>query len=116
MRQTKDLERLSDSQGSESTRGPSNAELTTTLLGLLAEAGDGKSICSSEVPRLLLGESGPWRSHLKRVRGLATKLAKDGTVVISRHGKPVGEGAVKGVIRLARGPRFDITNAAGSMP
>jgi cystathionine gamma-synthase len=89
-----------------SIKDPSDAELTATLLRLLGGAGEGKSICPSEVSRLLLGEAGPWRSHLKRVRSLATKLAAQGVVVILRHGQPAGDGPVKGVIRLARGPRF----------
>ena len=91
---------------------PTDTELTSTLLALLAERGDGKSICPSEAPRRLLGESGPWRSHLKRVRSIAQRLAKDGKVVILRHGKPIGDGPVKGVIRLARGPLFDSPDGA----
>ncbi len=34
-------------------------------------------------------------------------LAKDGKVAILRHGKPIGDGPVRGVIRLARGPEFE---------
>ncbi len=93
---------------------PTDAELTSTLLALLAERSDGKSICPSEVPRRLLGEAGPWRGHLKRVRAIAQTLAKDGLVVILRHGTPIGDGPVKGVIRLARGPRFENPDSAPS--
>lgn len=91
---------------------PTDAELTSVLLALLAGRGEGKSICPSEVPRLLLGEAGPWRSHLKRVRSIAQSLAKTGQVVILRHGKPVGDGPVKGVVRLARGPSFEGPDSA----
>ena len=100
-----------------SINGPSDAELTATLLRLLGEHAEGKSICPSEAPRLLLGEAGPWRSHLKRVRTLAAKLAVQGEVVILRHGKPIGDGPVKGVVRLARGPRFGASpDGAGETP
>ncbi len=92
---------------------PTDDELISTMLSLLAERGDGKSICPSEVPRQLLGETGPWRSHLKRTRTIAQSLAKDGRVVILRHGKPIGDGPVKGVIRLARGPCFEPPDGAG---
>lgn len=91
---------------------PSDAELTSTLFALLWECGEGKSICPSEVPRRLLGEGGPWRSHLRRVKALAQGLAKDGRVVILRHGKPVSDGPVKGVVRLARGPQFESPDGA----
>lgn len=90
------------------TTAPTDLDLKRTLLTLLAERGPGKSMCPSEVPRKLLGESGPWRSHLKRVRAIAGRLAETGRVVVLRHGKPVTGGDIRGVVRLAQGPAFSI--------
>ena len=88
------------------TTSPTDQDLERTLLALLAERGPGKSICPSEVPRNLLGETGPWRSHLKRVRSIAGRLAETGRVVVLRHGKPVTSDGIRGVVRLAQGPVF----------
>ena len=88
------------------TTAPTDQDLEQTMLALLAERGQGKSICPSEVPRRLLGESGPWRSHLKRVRSIASRLAGAGRVVVLRHGKPVTGDGVRGVVRLGQGPAF----------
>ncbi|MEZ5924747.1 MAG: DUF3253 domain-containing protein [Hyphomicrobiaceae bacterium] len=89
------------------TARPSDDELTEAILALLAARGVGRSIDPSDVARRLLGDAGPWRAELKRIRSLAGRLARDGRIVILRHGKPAGEGPVRGVIRLARGPLFE---------
>lgn len=88
------------------TTTPTDQDLERTMLVLLAERGAGKSICPSEVPRRLLGEAGPWRSHLKRVRSVAARLAETRRVVVLRHGKPVTGDGIRGVVRLAQGPAF----------
>jgi hypothetical protein len=85
----------------------SDAEIAAAMIALLGEREAGKSICPSEVPRRLLGEDGPWRSWLTRTRQVAARLAGEGRVIILRHGKPVSAEAMRGVIRLARGPNFD---------
>jgi hypothetical protein len=92
------------------TMRPTDHDLELTLLALLAERGPGKSICPSEVPRKLLGEAGPWRSHLKRVRSLATRLAGSGRIVVLRHGRPATGEQIRGVVRLAQGPAFEASD------
>lgn len=84
---------------------PTDDALAETLLAILAEANEGSSIDPSDVPRRLLGETGPWRGELKRVRKIAARLAGEGQIVILRHGKPMTDSPIKGVVRLARGPR-----------
>lgn len=96
------------------TNAPTDHDLEQTMLALLAERGPGKSICPSEVPRKLLGETGPWRGHLKRVRSLAGRLAESGRVVVLRHGKPVTGEGIRGVVRLAQGPAFTSTDDPAS--
>lgn len=96
------------------TANLSDQDIETTMLALLAERGPGKSICPSEVPRQLLGETGPWRRYLKRVRALAGRLAETGRVVVLRHGKPVTGDGIRGVVRLAQGPAFTETDAPAS--
>lgn len=84
-----------------------DALLEARLLQLLGALEPGKSICPSEVPRAITGEGGPWRSYLKRTRAIAGRLSESGKVCVLRHGKPVKPDAIRGVVRLARGPRFE---------
>ena len=77
------------------------------ILSLVGGLHPGKSICPSEVARLLAPEPpAAWRSQLGRVRQEAVRLARDGKVEILRKGRPVSALApVRGVIRL-RAPRL----------
>jgi hypothetical protein len=68
------------------------------ILRLTAERGADKSICPSEVARLL-GE--PWQRHMTSVRQAAVRLAREGKIQVLRKGKPVADlDELRGVIRL----------------
>ncbi len=73
------------------------------LLELLAQAGEGRSITPEAVARAV--EPQAWRSRLTEVRSVAVGLARQGRIVILRHGKPTDPNAFKGVYRLAAAPR-----------
>jgi len=58
----------------------------------------GKSICPSEVAKVLSPEQ--WQRQMGKVRATAVGLARQGRLVITKKGKPVNPDAFKGVIRL----------------
>lgn len=72
--------------------------IETAILALTAERGTDKSICPSEVARLI--EPDAWQTQMTAVRRAAVRLAGVGRIEILRKGKPVDPAAVKGVIRL----------------
>ena len=84
----------------------SSDPVAAEILRLTALRGADKSICPSEVARLLPGDPAtPWQSHMPVVRRTAIALARQGLIDILRHGRPVADGAVaggdiRGVIRL----------------
>jgi hypothetical protein len=72
--------------------------LEDLIIRLTTERGADKSICPSEVARLL---GDPWQRHMTPVRQAAIRLAKEGRVEVLRKGKPVESlDEVRGVIRL----------------
>ena len=75
-----------------------NSPIETTLLELLAEAGSGRSVSPEAVARAAAGED--WRRALAQVRAEAVGLARQGRLLILRHGKPVDPNGFKGVYRL----------------
>jgi len=68
------------------------------IFALLAGAAPGKSIAPEDVARALDAEG--WRRKLPQVRATAVGLARQGRVVITRHGKPADPDTFKGVWRL----------------
>lgn len=69
-----------------------------TILRLATAVGPAKSICPSEVARAL---AETWRPLMGPVRTEAVALAREGRLLILRHGKPVEDlDALRGVIRL----------------
>lgn len=70
------------------------------ILSLLDAAPEGKSIDPSNVAKLLNPEQ--WRRELGRVRNEAIGMARQGRLVILRHGKPADPNTFKGVYRLGR--------------
>lgn len=70
------------------------------ILTLLAAAPEGKSIDPANVAKSLDPEG--WRRQLGRVRNEAIGMARQGRLVILRHGKPADPDTFKGVYRLAR--------------
>jgi hypothetical protein len=72
--------------------------IETTLFAMLAPLQPGKSVGPEEVARAVDPEG--WRRMLPRVRGVSVGLARQGQLVITRHGKPADPGKFKGVYRL----------------
>lgn len=72
-----------------------------TILAMVADLPEGKSLDPSAVAQAASPESERWRRLLPHVRTTAIGLARQGKLVILRHNKPVDpELPVKGVYRL----------------
>ena len=74
------------------------AAIEDTLFALLAELPPGKSVAPDTVAKAIDAES--WRRLLPQVRSTAVGLARQGKLVITRHGKPADPDSFKGVYRL----------------
>lgn len=72
--------------------------IETVILDLLAPLAPGKSISPEEAARAADPEG--WRRALPKVRAVAIGMARDGRLVITRHGKPADPNQFKGVYRL----------------
>ncbi|MEW6455024.1 MAG: DUF3253 domain-containing protein [Pseudomonadota bacterium] len=81
------------------------AEVEATILRLLADAGDGKTISPTDVA-LVFEPGANWNLLMTPVRRAAVKLALAGQIVIYRKGKPADPENFKGVYRLGL-PRHD---------
>lgn len=77
---------------------PATDIIQASILELTTARGPAKSICPSEVARLL--EPGRWQSLMTAVRQAAIALANAGRIDILRKGRPVPPAEVRGVIRL----------------
>lgn len=75
------------------------------MLELLVERGPGRSICPSEVARLLGGRMGcRWQELMRPVRTIAAMLAEDGLVEATQHEHVVDIKDVRGPVRLRLRP------------
>ena len=75
--------------------------IETVILELTAACGPARSICPTDVARVLDPAPGEgWRRHLTAIRRSAARLAEDGQIEILRKGKKVEPQALRGVIRL----------------
>ena len=81
------------------------AEVEATILHLLAEAGDGKTISPTDVA-LVFEPGANWHLLMTPIRRAAVKLALAGQIVIYRKGKPADPEDFKGIYRLGL-PRHD---------
>ncbi|MBA4793949.1 DUF3253 domain-containing protein [Phenylobacterium sp.] len=72
--------------------------IETVILDLLAPLAPGKSISPEEAARAADPEG--WRRTLPKVRAVAVGMAREGRLVITRHGKPADPNQFKGVYRL----------------
>lgn len=73
---------------------------------LIAQRGQGKTICPSEVARALAGsDEKKWRLLMKPIRARAIVLAEQQEIIISRKGKTVDPNNFKGVYRLGNPAR-----------
>ena len=79
-----------------------NRRIDAVLRALLRSRGPGRSICPSDIARLVGGTT--WRTLLPIVRDRAVKMAEDGELEIVRRGRVVKTNATEGVLRyrLAR--------------
>ncbi|MCG9917116.1 MAG: DUF3253 domain-containing protein [Phenylobacterium sp.] len=72
--------------------------IETAIFALLAPLAPGKSVSAEEVARAADPEG--WHRWLSRVRTVSVGLAREGRLVITRHGKPADPNKFKGVYRL----------------
>jgi len=90
------------------------AEIETTILRLIDEAGTGRSISPTDAARAL--EPGmEWHLLMPAVRRAAVQLALAGRLVITRKGKPVDPNDFKGVYRLRLSPRHQAPEMPGGL-
>jgi hypothetical protein len=75
-----------------------NSPIEDALFALLAPLAPGKSVSPEEVARAADPEG--WRRMLPRVRAEAVGLARQGRIIVTRHGKPADPETFKGVYRL----------------
>lgn len=83
------------------------AALSDTIMTLVRERGNDKTICPSEAARKLAGSDPDiWGAMMAHVRKVAIGLAREGRVVIYRKGKAIAPDDLKGVYRIGL-PRAD---------
>ncbi|MFN3513324.1 MAG: DUF3253 domain-containing protein [Phenylobacterium sp.] len=75
-----------------------SVDMETVILDVLGALPPGKSASSEEVARAADNEN--WRRLTGHVRATAIGLARQGRIVITRHGKPADPNSFKGVYRL----------------
>jgi hypothetical protein len=77
---------------------PSSARMRSVLLDLVRRRGANKTVCPSEVARVLAPVG--WRDLMEDVRQEAYRLADDGLVDITQQGRVVDGRAAHGPIRV----------------
>jgi hypothetical protein len=87
--------------------------IETALFELLGKVAPEKSIAPEDVAKAVDPEG--WRRKLGEVRNTAIGLARQGRLVITRHGKPADPDSFKGVYRLKL-PREGIAGVAEDEP
>jgi hypothetical protein len=75
-----------------------SADLEAVIFDLLSRLAPGKSLSPEDVARAADPEG--WRRLLGQVRATSVGLARQGRLVITRHGKPADPEQFKGVYRL----------------
>ena len=75
-----------------------SADVEAAIFDLLGALAPGKSVSPEQVARAVDPEG--WRRLLGHVRATARGLARQGRLVITRHGKPADPEDFKGVYRL----------------
>lgn len=73
-------------------------KLESAIVELLRTRGRGKTICPSEVARMVNPDN--WREHMERTREAARRLVAGGKVEITQGGRPVDPSTARGPIRL----------------
>ncbi|MEM9028257.1 MAG: DUF3253 domain-containing protein [Pseudomonadota bacterium] len=77
-----------------------DSEIASAILHLCDVRGMQKTICPSEVARLLTREDPSWRALMPDIRRVAAKLAAQGQIATTQRGKQVDAEHVRGPIRL----------------
>lgn len=75
-----------------------NSPIKDTILQMATERGTNKTICPSEVARVMFGNA--WRNHMSEVRTEAIDLYKARDIVITQKGEPVDPDNFKGPVRI----------------
>ena len=75
-----------------------SVDMEAVILEILGKLPAGKSASSEEVARAADNQN--WRKLTGHVRNTARGLARQGRIVITRHGKPADPETFKGVYRL----------------
>ena len=76
-------------------------KIRNTILEETAKCKKTIGICPSQVAKALEEDERLWRRELRKIRAVATDMAKDGEIEILRKGKPQDPNEdIKGVIRL----------------
>lgn len=75
--------------------------IRATILHLLKQRGEGKTICPSEVARAIAGDTrSEWEPWMEPIRNVAAGMADEGRLQITQRGHPVNAATAKGPIRL----------------
>jgi hypothetical protein len=72
--------------------------ISKTIITMAEERAPDKTICPSEVARVLFPAN--WRKHMDEVRKAAVNLHSKGEVIITQKGVPVDVNFIKGPIRI----------------
>ena len=83
-------------------KGERDAELEMAILELLAERGEGKTICPSDAAKRVGGTAArrDWEGLMQPVREAARRLVKAGKIVVMQNGRVVDAESAKGALRL----------------
>ena len=83
-------------------KGERDKELEDAILELLAERGEGKTICPSDAAKRVGGIAArrDWEGLMQPTREAARRLVKAGKIVMTQNGRVVDAEIAKGAIRL----------------
>jgi hypothetical protein len=97
-----DLARYCSQACSGNKLGERDAELEAAILELLAERGEGKTICPSDAAKRVGGTAArrDWEGLMQPTREAARRLVKAGKIVVMQNGRVVDAERAKGAIRL----------------
>lgn len=82
-----------------------DARLERTILDLLAQRDEGKTICPSDAARAVgASDSAPdgWRALMEPARQAAQRLVEAGEVVVTQHGEVVDLPTARGPVRIRK--------------
>ena len=75
-------------------------DIARTIESLVDARADGATVCPSEVARALAGDAGPWRALMPAIRAVASELALQGRLTVTRGGEEVDAESRGGPIRF----------------